>query len=82
MAESNSPNSNGNRAGSAGLPRLPDPEICRADPLELEGFAGCLVQHPWTCAHFVSFGGGHYCRHPERDQIIARTKARRDQGGA
>jgi hypothetical protein len=30
----------------------------------------------------MSFGHGYFCRHPERDKIIARTKAETESGSA
>jgi len=46
--------------------RLPDPAICRARNVNLTGFSLCLVEHPATCEHAVSYGREYYCKHPDR----------------
>ncbi len=47
---------------------------CRAVRLgEITEFAECLVQTRPSCAHRLVFSRFHYCLHPRREEIIART---------
>ncbi len=62
---------------------LPDPSVCRAKHAGFGDFADCLVEHPTSCRYSLSFGDGHLCRHPQREEIVRRTLARREsQHGA
>ena len=54
-------------------PELPDMNICRAEDSHLRGYADCLVTHPFRCQYAVSFGGGFFCCHPHREEIIQNT---------
>jgi hypothetical protein len=54
--------------------RLPDMRICRAKPRTPE-LVDCLVDNPGLCPHVLSFGDSYFCKHPKRDEIIARTVA-------
>jgi hypothetical protein len=65
------------RNGVSKLPdrQLPDPAICRAKYNGLDFYPDCLVEGPFYCKHALSFGFGHYCTHPDRKEIIARTEA-------
>ena len=57
-------------------PQLPDPAICRALRV-LPNLVECLVvkPRPHVCPHATPFGSGIFCKHPDREQIIARTIA-------
>ncbi|MBI5686053.1 MAG: hypothetical protein HZC54_13355 [Verrucomicrobia bacterium] len=53
---------------------LPDPDICRAKGRSCGDAAWCLVAGPARCRYQVAFGVHRLCRHPQREQIVARTK--------
>lgn len=75
-------------SGSDNTPRnwpkskSPDLAKCRAKLAGFENYTDCLVKFGAVCEHAMSFGHGYFCRHPERDQIIARTKAENEAGAA
>jgi hypothetical protein len=48
---------------------LPDPEICRTKTMESDYMMECLVERPVTCADVIRFGGGYFCRHPDRKKF-------------
>ena len=60
---------------------LPDSKVCRA-----RGWIGiyalCLVENPSICRYAVSFNTGHFCNHPQRKAIVAKTKADNKHTGA
>jgi len=52
---------------------LPD---CRATRIgDVTAFANCLVEPSAPCPHGFVSGSFHYCVHPQREAIIARTLA-------
>lgn len=53
----------------------PDLSRCNAKPAGFGDYVDCMVLKPEFCLHALSFGDGHLCRHPERHQIAARSKA-------
>ena len=53
---------------------LPDPAICRAIQIGAD-LVDCLVENPSQCRYALRFGHGHFCRHPERMEIVKRTEA-------
>jgi hypothetical protein len=53
--------------------KLPDPEICRTQ-LEACGLHSCLVRCAAGCPHFVKFGWGRYCTHPNPRQFSDREQ--------
>jgi hypothetical protein len=55
----------------------PDLSQCHAKPAGFGDYVDCMVLKPEVCLHALSFGDGHLCRHPERHQIAARSKASR-----
>jgi hypothetical protein len=60
-------------ASPAGPPVLPD---CRAARIgDATDFANCLVEAAESCPHGFVSGSFHYCVHPHREAIIARTLA-------
>lgn len=60
------------RAVGAGAP---DPAKCRAERNRYgPNLARCLVRPIPQCAFGFYFAGGYFCRHPEVDRIIARTR--------
>ena len=52
---------------------LPHWTICRARDINLAGFAECCVSQPWGCRYAIGFGNGYFCKHPRREEIIAKT---------
>ena len=64
-----------NGSGSVGVRQLPNPAICRAKPANWPNVVFCLVPHPTDCKHARFFNEVAYCIHPQRDAIMARTKA-------
>ena len=55
--------------------KLPDVAICRAQPAGFGDYVKCLVHFPVECEYALSFGYEYFCLHPQRADIIARTKA-------
>lgn len=53
---------------------LPDPKICKARGW-IASYALCLVDNPFSCNYVISFNTGCFCTHPDREKIVARTKA-------
>jgi hypothetical protein len=55
---------------------IPDSEDCqaRAHTHWDDGITHCLVEHP-VCNFSLRFGGLVLCRHPQRKEIVERTKA-------
>jgi hypothetical protein len=51
---------------------LPDPTICRARVFT-EGLIYCMVMFPDKCPYVYSFGTNRFCRHPQREEIVAKT---------
>jgi len=48
---------------------------CRAGSLGgIEGFAECLTERPANCKFLFRYGQGHFCTHPKREEIVARTQ--------
>lgn len=58
--------------------QLPDLAACRALRV-LPTLVECLVVKGHLCPYATPFGNGLFCEHPERDQIVARTKAEREK---
>jgi hypothetical protein len=53
------------------LRALPDPEICRTNPIgEIGSFATCLVDFPVTCQYAMSYGKAYLCRHPNWQKFV------------
>jgi hypothetical protein len=66
-------------ASQAG-PAIPD--NCRAARIgDATDFANCLVQAAESCPHGFASGSFHYCVHPQRETIIARTLAAESPSG-
>ena len=67
------------QGGGGGRPKpkrtLPDFAICRAKPSGFADYADCLVDSPDDCRYALPFGNYYHCLHPDRADIIARTKA-------
>ena len=63
-----------NETGSTPRRVLPDPKVCKARGW-IASYALCLVDNPLTCDYVISFNTGCFCSHPEREKIVARTKA-------
>lgn len=61
--------------GVSGVRQLPNPAICRAKPANWPNVVFCLVHDPAECKHARYFNEAAYCTHPQRDAIMARTKA-------
>ncbi|GEM_PF-2135739 len=53
---------------------LPDPAICRAKA-GVPNYPECLVDDPAHCDYSLGFGGIYFCRHPQRQEIVAKTVA-------
>ena len=75
MSGAHIPNDDGSRSGPKPARTLPDVAICRAGHAGFGDYADCLVDAPSDCPYALSFGFHYFCRHPEREEIIARTKA-------
>lgn len=69
--------------GNWHLPRpagtLPDFAVCRARRKKEGGLVHCLVANAYHCPHATRADYSLICCHPEKEAIIARTKA--GQGG-
>ena len=55
----------------------PDLDSCRAKVAGFGDYVDCQVLNPAACIHALSFAEGHLCLHPERNEIVARTKTGR-----
>lgn len=62
-------------SGNDDVRRLPNPAVCRAKAAHWPGVVYCLVNNPGVCIHVRYFNDVAYCRHPEREHIIARSNA-------
>ena len=53
-------------------PVLPDPNICRTEPLgKVNIFANCLVDNPVNCPYaLTNFGDGYLCKHSEWKRFL------------
>jgi hypothetical protein len=52
----------------------PDIDFCRARRFGHSDVVFCLMDDAENCAFAISSGQSVFCRHPERDKIIAHTK--------
>ena len=76
MSESNTLPEDGGNLDHKMPGALPDTAICRAKRVgSTVELADCLVENPYRCPYALGFAYGHLCRHPEREEIIARTEA-------
>ena len=48
---------------------------CKAQDMLIELFCKCLVENPYLhqCEYYISYGGGFFCKHPNRAEIIRST---------
>jgi hypothetical protein len=51
----------------------PDVAFCRARRFGLSDVVFCLMDDAQHCAFAISSGQSVFCRHPERERIIAQT---------
>jgi hypothetical protein len=59
------------------------PPHCRAARIgDATDFANCLVETREPCPHGFVSGSFHYCVHPQREAIIARTLAAESPPGS
>ena len=63
-----------NETGSTPRRVLPDPKVCKARGW-IGSYAMCLVEGPFECGYVISFNTGFFCTHPNREQIVAKTKS-------
>lgn len=49
--------------------------FCRARRFGFSDVVFCLMEDGHTCGFAVRLGQGVFCRHPEREKIIAQTTA-------
>ena len=49
---------------------LPDRKLCRVRAAD-DDITECLTEYPGMCRYALSFGYGHFCRHPERKEFTA-----------
>ena len=75
MSAAQAANGDGHRPKPKPARKLPDPAICRAKSAGFGDYADCLVGYPDGFQYALAFGLRYLCRHPERAEIIARTKA-------
>lgn len=52
----------------------PNVAFCRARRFGLSDVVFCLMDDAQNCAFAISSGQSVFCRHPERERIIVRTK--------
>ena len=57
-----------------GVNRLPDKAVCRAKDINLPSFAACLLKNSYQCHYATPYGNEIYCSHPNREEIIKKTK--------
>ncbi|MEI8037762.1 MAG: hypothetical protein WCJ14_05175 [Verrucomicrobiota bacterium] len=75
MPYPNTPNSDGEPIEPTTPPSQHVNADCRARPSGVGSFVDCLMGQPLHCQHGLSFGYGIFCRHPERERIVAQTEA-------
>ena len=66
-------------ASQAGPAILPTCRVARID--DITHFANCLVEAAESCPNGFVSGSFHYCVHPQRETIIARTLAAEPRPG-
>jgi len=54
-------------------PELRDPAVCRARQIH-DDLVECLVEQAVECKYALRYGFGWFCRHPQRHEIVSRTK--------
>jgi hypothetical protein len=53
----------------------PNVGFCRARRFGVSDVVFCLMDDGHNCGFAIRFGQGVFCRHPDREKIIARTRA-------
>jgi hypothetical protein len=71
----NVPDENAKGFKSTAVRELPKPAGCRAKRARWPGVVHCLADGPTGCQHTRYFNNAAYCTHPEREAIMARTRA-------
>src|SRR6266536_5458159 len=69
------PNEDGNQSEANLARTLSDTSICRAKRSGFGDYVDCLADARYNCAHGLACHGDYFCRHPEREKIIARTES-------
>ncbi len=48
---------------------------CEAQDMSIDKFCECLIEKPYLhqCEYYISYGGGFFCKHPNRVEIIRHT---------
>jgi hypothetical protein len=50
---------------------LPDPDICRTSAIgDIEFFATCHVDWPFSCRYAMNYGAGYFCKHPNWKEFV------------
>jgi hypothetical protein len=75
MVDAEIPNEGGSRSEGKPERTLPDIALCHAKASGFADYADCLVDRPYHCRYVFGFGSYFHCLHPERAEIIARTRA-------
>ena len=57
---------------------FPDPATCRVKPAGFGDYMDCLSQWGWRCPFSLQFGNGCLCRHPLKNEILARLEVKSD----
>jgi hypothetical protein len=76
LPDGQKPTDDGNRSVPKPPRILPDVEICRAKYIGIEEFVLCLVLIPVECKYARCSTKCNFCRHPQRQEIVARTEAK------
>ena len=79
MSDADKSNKDGSRSEAKAERTLPDVAVCRAKASGFADYADCLVDRPHYCRYVFGFGSYFHCLHPDRAEIIARTKAGRGE---
>ncbi len=75
MPNSNKSNADGGNPAPKPKVTLPDTAHCRVKYSHLVGFFNCLVSNPEGCKHAEPYKDSIFCFHPDRKEILARTKS-------
>jgi len=56
--------------------KLPDPAICRAQPIGFGGLVKCLVDEPAGCPLATDYGTGCFCKNPDVHEMLENSQSK------
>ena len=79
MHDTNQPNPDAGQKLPHPQKIFPDLASCRVKEAGFGGYFDCLSVWASHCSHALSFGHGHFCRHPTAPEILARSEVKKDK---